>query len=774
MARATRSSAQADKDKPQGSTPAPRKPNAKKRKRTSNADADTDANGEQPSAKQPRTEDSLEPEEQQSADVKEPGSQGSGDVPIEPSDAQKILDVLEVVDTQGLLDRVFPLPTDPQESTLQETMSTPSAPTQTYSLRALLKDSSHHPLRVLRSAIQHLFPISSHPRSRPSAPAAQQLRFCDLALSLLDLASFHSVPTPLEAESIFPALFPSLSSIEQYSKPDQPPPSPIRHRKYALVQRLPTGDWWTSLNSEHTQPSADGKELKDLPTAHADLAAILPAASTSNTFTDKTLEAYVTRKPRVAVQLPGPRRLSCGRFLDYGPYASFAPTFDQEGVEVGQVTLGEVIWYQREKTRLRERIKGKQRAPPAPAAAAQEDVIMLDDTDKDGKTAQIAAGDEADLDSTLGALLPPDEVERIKSALGSLEMEQAVQELLDRNTRALLRLQRLQRERLGTVSGGLSKVEEGSDEWDTAQAIIDSLTLLASLRPRSSKDDHTTLPPLIPSASVLRTLQRTLPASATEGWYGTLPASRTTALRDDTTIHVKTGAPVAPPATATAAAAVTTTATVTPQKPTAPATSYTPYSYSNYTPTHTQYRGGYGAYTPQQGNNYYSNYATTAQGQTAGTTQYPNTQYNTGSQYPYQSWYGYQHGSQAQTANNAAAASGGATPQPATTPSTMPTSYAGFFASTSQQQQQPQQPQRAVANTVMTPNAAKGYQSGAWSGAQSTPEYVAPTLPPHIRPAVGASTPGTAQLATSGAAYSTTAGYYGHYPPAQSPAPTAR
>lgn len=98
MARATRSSAQADKDKPQGSTPAPRKPNAKKRKRTSNADADadTDANGEQPSAKQPRTEDSLEPEEQQPADVKEPGSQGSGDVPIEPSDAQKILDVLEV------------------------------------------------------------------------------------------------------------------------------------------------------------------------------------------------------------------------------------------------------------------------------------------------------------------------------------------------------------------------------------------------------------------------------------------------------------------------------------------------------------------------------------------------------------------------------------------------------------------------------------------------------------------------------------------------------
>ena len=118
-----------------------------------------------------------------------------------------------------------------------------------------------------------------------------------------------------------------------------------------------------------------------------------------------------------------------------------------------------------------------------------------------------------------------------------------------------------------------------------AQAILESLTVLASLRPRSA--EQATAPPWVPPASVLRTLQRSLPLEGTEGWYGTLPPDRLTALRDDMTVHVKPGAePAATPATTT-----TTAVPATPAKPAAtPSTPYTPYSYNYQAP---QYRSTY-------------------------------------------------------------------------------------------------------------------------------------------------------------------------------------
>jgi hypothetical protein len=67
----------------------------------------------------------------------------------------------------------------------------------------------------------------------------------------------------------------------------------------------------------------------------------------------------------------------------------------------------------------------------------------------------------------LEELLPPDEVKNIKAALGSLEMENAVQELLERNRRALIRLEELQRQRLIADGGRISTAAEGSEEWDT-------------------------------------------------------------------------------------------------------------------------------------------------------------------------------------------------------------------------------------------------------------------------------------------------------------------
>ncbi|KZT67608.1 hypothetical protein DAEQUDRAFT_693764 [Daedalea quercina L-15889] len=751
MARATRSAGQPDKDIAQDTAPAPRKGGSKKRKRTSNADG-----GEQPATKQQRTSESQEPQDiipsEQPEGDKPPDTLTSGDVPTDPADAEKILLVLESIDTQGLLDRVFPLPTESAEPTPGESASTPtpSSSTQTFSFRTLLKDSSQYPLRVLRSAIQHLFPISSHPRSRPSEPAAQQLRFCNLALALLDQASFHSVPTPLEAQSIFPTLFqpPSIDGeVAEEAKPAPTTPA-TRKRKYALVQHLPTGDWWTSLNSDFMPPS-EGKALTDLPTGHAELAAILPSASSSSTTRETTLAEYVRPRPASAtLQMPGSRRVSCGKFLDYGPYASFAPTFDQDGTEVGRHALGEVIWRQRHEASRGAKARGKRKAIEASQAAEDDEVVLVsEDTRRNIRTSdQEKENDGEELDEALQSLLPSDDIARIKAALGSLELEQAVQELLDKNARALLRLQRLQRLRLGGEGGGSSAVEEGSEEWDTAQAILDSLTVLTSLRPRSSDDP---IPPLVPPIQVLRTLQRSLPLEGTEGWYGTLPPGRLTALRDDTTVHVKPGTEAA------AAPATTTTSAVpvTPAKPVAAPSAYTPYGY-NYQAS--QYRGTY-QYTPGQGGSYYPS----ATGTTTN-SYYPNSQYSAQGQYSYPSYYPYQQTTQAQvqSTTSGGATSGRATPQPAASPTTMPTNYASFFASSAQTQQ----PQRAVANTV-TGTGAKPYQAGTWTGTQGTSGYIAP-LPAHLRSAAAAS---ASQPTTPGATapYS----YYGNY---QSTTPAAR
>ena len=249
-----------------------------------------------------------------------------------------------------------------------------------------------------------------------------------------------------------------------------------------------------------------------------------------------------------------------------------------------------------------------------------------------------------------------------------------------------------------------------------AQGIADSLVLIASLRPRSTKDSSS----LIPPPEILRKLHRSLPSEPSEGWFGTLPPTNLAALRDDTTLQIKAGVsipvgtlPGAGTSPLPSPAISTGTATTTAGKPTAP-TNYPSFTYPNYGGN--QYRGAY-AYTPST-NPYYPNaYAqssgqpTQAQGQPAQSAQPyigQQQQYNS-----YGSWYNYQqHQAQGQ--------------QPAT-PTSLAASYASFFNSQQQTQQQQTAP-RAVANTVTTGKAA-----GSWAAT--------PTLPPHLRPAVTTGTP---------------------------------
>jgi hypothetical protein len=246
-----------------------------------------------------------------------------------------------------------------------------------------------------------------------------------------------------------------------------------RKSKYALMQKLPSGEWWTSLNSDTASLFSDGSDFKNLPTAHAELIAILPSApapeaSGSSVPTLGTLSRKLhSKKPT----LPGPRHLSTGSFLNYGPNASFAPSFEQDGVEIGRFTLGEIMW-SRSRGRKTEIAPNAYTRRKQLASATIEDVQMMDDmAHKDGAQQRDSEMDQQDETPLFGLdpLLASDQVASVQEFMETWELEVAIQELLDRNMRALARLEELQLQRLGGENGGASQVEVGSEEWDVGE-----------------------------------------------------------------------------------------------------------------------------------------------------------------------------------------------------------------------------------------------------------------------------------------------------------------
>lgn len=267
-----------------------------------------------------------------------------------------------------------------------------------------------------------------------------------------------------------------------------------------------------------------------------------------------------------------------------------------------------------------------------------------------------------------------------------------------------------------------------------AQKITESLTLLASLRPRQSLAASSAI---IPPASTLRALQSTLPTESSPGWYGTLAESRGAALHDDSTIHLKATIPAqtlaaAPkPAVVAAPAAQASTPAYSP----APNYSQQGYAYQNYPQ---QYRTTYAQYgtSGQPTNGYYTSTYMQGAGTGVTTSTQPSTTqsystYGNSSQYPYSTWYS---NYQPQAAATPGSASRRGTPQPATatTASGLAATYAPYgIGGTSAT------PTRAVANTIVAKPQING-----WATPNAT-AYAAPTLPAHLRPA-GTTTPAMA------------------------------
>ncbi|KAJ7596600.1 hypothetical protein C8J56DRAFT_1158662 [Mycena floridula] len=643
MARAASRSAAITTEKPDASqnsstTSSTSTTTLKKRKRSTLDSEDS------PAQKQIKTEKPLQPLLKNAADV-----------PLDSATAQNILQILEMIDSQRLLDRI--LSSDSNSSS---------------SLRSLLNESQQHPLSALKAAVQHLLVEFSNSRASSSS---EQLKFCNQALSLLNEASLQSVPIPLDVESL--------------GQHDVQEPSSFKP-KYSLVQHLPQGDYWTSLSSEN--PVVD-----DTSAGYSDVVAVFPHPSSSSledvpSLGSCRLPKVVAPKTEPPPMIPPQRSASTGSFLDYGPWTSFAPAFEQEVAEVGQRELSQVL-YHKEMAKRRKEQRRKQ-------IFDGQDVTMGE-----------IEPEQSTIDVDMEGLLPPSEVRIIKEAMESLQLENAVQELLERNLRALQRLQELQVLRLSAADSGSAVVEEGSEEWDTAHGILDSLTLLASLRPRTPHDASSQL---IPSPSALRTLQITLPLAANPGWHGTLPPERVTALRDDSTIKVRAGTavPASTPATPAPAPA--------PAPVTASPSTFAGYTYNYGTPSTPSYRpaataGAY-QYKPATGSTSYS-----YTNQVNQASYYPTQQYAalpaTGQQAYSAGWYAYPT---TVAAASTGTGSGRGTPQPTTVSSNYQ-----FAATTSTAATPPPQRTNAVANTVTGKPQWASY---------AQPQGSVPTLPLHFRP----------------------------------------
>jgi len=200
--------------------------------------------------------------------------------------------------------------------------------------------------------------------------------------------------------------------------------------------------------------------LTQLPTAHAELVAILPTPPPSDTKSPPTLGSYPSTKSLVPVKpLPTQRSVTAGAFLDYGVWASFAPSFDHNAEVVGQRELSYSIFALHHK-----RMDGLAALREAREGRGSIEEIHHEDP----------PSEHVDLDDALQELFQPGDIASIRAALDSFELESAVHELLDRNRRALVRLEELQITRLSR-EGGNSNATEGSEEWDTGWSFVSML-----------------------------------------------------------------------------------------------------------------------------------------------------------------------------------------------------------------------------------------------------------------------------------------------------------
>ncbi|KAG8759499.1 hypothetical protein FRC14_005787 [Serendipita sp. 396] len=408
-------------------------PLSKKRKREESISA-TDG---RPLAKQARSESPVRYAE---------------DMPLTPLDAHKVLTILETIDTDGLLDRLLYFP--------------PGSSIRC-SFRSILQDQSAHSLRTIRSALNQLLPSSSHPRSLIAVGASNQQRFYDFAQALFNQVSAHNsglLGTTLNDAKIEI----DDSTVGKSLLPEE------RKRKYALVQRLPSGDWWSSATvPREGDVGLTRGAIRSLATGQAELVSIvpsqpIPAEEMSSFSTLKQVPVFKSKDdPRRLITLPS-KSSPAPKLLDYGVYSTFAPYFDSESAEIGNDQVHSLVSesMQRRRARaLRAQLLGRadhisqsdisRQSFKSSVDAMKENSHSLlggDQEMKDGGDTNSRAIERTfstlELVESLRNIVPEDESESLKQAFSALQAELGVTELLEENAIALDNLVRMQSDRI--------------------------------------------------------------------------------------------------------------------------------------------------------------------------------------------------------------------------------------------------------------------------------------------------------------------------------------
>lgn len=194
---------------------------------------------------------------------------------------------------------------------------------------------------------------------------------------------------------------------------------------------------------------------------HAELVSVLPtlplAPSSLSTLGELQTENRKDSRLRFRPLYIHPRHLGTGSYLDYGPYASFAPSFDSEGAEVGQCGLGEILSRKLE----RKKVKDARRKLIAKLQADQDKEY------KPFKKESSNAIEEEEekgfmIQELLSSIFPDQRDSDFKDILRNLQIEEGISQLLEKNAYAMERLNFLQSSRL---RDGFTPVKEDTEEW---------------------------------------------------------------------------------------------------------------------------------------------------------------------------------------------------------------------------------------------------------------------------------------------------------------------
>ena len=344
----------------------------------------------------------------------------------------------------------------------------------------------------------------------------EQQRFVDLTSNLIDQALTRSG-------------FSMSMDVVLQGRDEQAPELDAEERKrlYALVQRLPSGDWWSSATIPRGgSVGITRAEASALSTKQAELAMVVPSLPLlpSEVPTLGTLKPPMLKPSkgpgRQATYLPQ-RKLHAPKLLDWGPYMSFAPAYDATDCELGpnaafQTAYESIVKRKaraarkqlEEKMRKNEEAARKEHMPAVDSCdvemsagldPAEDDRMDLALQAKAGKekpehivssTAEEGNGKHFSAHGAVGQLhgfFQPDEAEALKEAFQQLELEWGVSELLRYIIISLQNLVDMQRERLGAgVELEPDSLEQQTGEYMILNAHIAlQLTLSPCQRKRS-------------------------------------------------------------------------------------------------------------------------------------------------------------------------------------------------------------------------------------------------------------------------------------------------